>query len=182
MSSSRQCNVKAEYFDANSETWANITDIPIGVKCIYGYATVYSAAGFYIVGGLVQVDAVTGGNILNILDRIYRLDSNNWKWSEAGQLNSARYNHGAMVFHNRCRNTVSISNKATPKGLRANKAMLYLGRFRTRNFTNSVKISAICRTKLSKNILTAQMSPNMSPNTSVFHKGMVQFQIKNSDF
>ena len=79
---------RAEYFDIKTENWTQIADYGNFESRIFGYASVYSAGSFYIIGGW------TGE--INVTNKIYKLDSQTWKWSEAGKINKARADHSAV--------------------------------------------------------------------------------------
>ena len=51
------------------------------------YASVFLNGNFYIVGGRIDFKWST---------KIARLDTANWSWSQAGELNQARYEHRAI--------------------------------------------------------------------------------------
>ena len=54
---------------------------------IYKYASIFLQKSFYIIGGMVKSEATS---------TIARLNTDSWKWSSAGNLNKARFDHGAI--------------------------------------------------------------------------------------
>ena len=79
---------RAEYFDVNTENWTKIASYG-GKTWIYGYASLYSAGSFFIIGGWIS-------QIPEATDKIYKVDSKTWTWSEVGEMNGARAEHSAI--------------------------------------------------------------------------------------
>ena len=68
----------------------------------------YFSDSFYTIGGRNQYgdeDQWGFKKEFSSLDTIYRLDKKSWTWSEAGQLNSGRFNHGSMLVNKGCQHS-----------------------------------------------------------------------------
>ena len=89
----------SQYVTFNLFLNSNQDDLSVE-PCIFGFASVYFNNGFFIIGG--SSNFFRG----SYFDAIYRLDKNVWKWSEVGRLNTGRINHGAIIVHKWCRNTL----------------------------------------------------------------------------
>lgn len=76
--------------------WIGIDKYPEGYL-IFGYASLYSAGSFYIIGGWKS--ETWSGRVSH--DAIYTLDSKTWKWSLAGKINNPRGGHGAVFIQKR---------------------------------------------------------------------------------
>ena len=78
---------KAEYFDVDTDSWTIIDSYGVTSdggtsSVIYSYASVYSNGYFYIIGGWREAKN-EGSEAQHI---IYKLDSQTWKWSIAGEM------------------------------------------------------------------------------------------------
>ena len=73
-------------------TWSDIQEPPVVGSRFQGYAVISHGGNHFFFGGWIGWSSE--------VNSILRLDGSSWTWSNVGQLNSARYGHGAILVGN----------------------------------------------------------------------------------